>query len=144
MNSVNIELDAYEIAERVFNDKNDFDNNISFDSIEIETFFEMLLIITIEGMKKFYKDEFDKVDLTKLESKDIERINSYLKKIFIKLNFKVFDILTYSLLNSNQSIRNYKEIEITNSTMLKELNYVVIKNDLNLVYIFNFDYINSS
>ena len=144
MNCVDIELDAYEIAHRVFDDKNELDKNISFDSIDVETFFEMLLIITVEGMKKFYSDNLEKVDLSKLESKDIEKINSYLKKIFIKLNFKIFDLLTYTLLNSNQSLKNYKEVDITNNTLLKELNYVVFKNNSNLVYIFNFDYINSS
>lgn len=144
MNYVDVELDAYEIANRVFDDKNELDKNIAFDSIDVETFFEMLLIITIEGMKKFYSDDLEKVDLTKLESKDIEKINSYLKKIFIKLNFKVFDVLTYTLLNSNQSLKNYKEVDITSNTILKELNYVVFKNDSNLVYIFNFDYINTS
>ena len=144
MNCVDIELDAYEIAHRVFDDKNELDKNISFDSIDVETFFEMLLIITVEGMKKFYSDNLEKVDLSKLESKDIEKINSYLKKIFIKLNFKIFDLLTYTILNSNQSLKNYKEVDITNNTLLKELNYVVFKNNSNLVYIFNFDYINSS
>ena len=144
MNCVDIELDAYEIAHRVFDDKNELDKNISFDSIDVETFFEMLLIITVEGMKKFYSDNLEKVDLSKLESKDIEKINSYLKKIFIKLNFKIFDLLTYNILNSNQSLKNYKEVDITNNTLLKELNYVVFKNNSNLVYIFNFDYINSS
>lgn len=144
MNYVDIELDAYEIAHRVFDDNNELDKNISFNSIDVETFFEMLLIITVEGMKKFYSDDLQKVDLTKLESKDIEKINSYLKKIFIKLNFNVIDVLTYTILNSNKTLNSYKEINITANTNLKELNYLVFKNNSNLVYIFNFDYINSS
>jgi hypothetical protein len=143
MNYVDIELDAYEIANRVFDDENEIDKNISFDNIDVETFFEMLLIITIEGIKKFYGDEFEKIDLTKLDPKDIDKINSYLKKIFIILNFKIFDIMTYNILNNNLSLRNYKEIDITNNTRLNKLNYVVIREDLNLVYIFNFDYLNS-
>jgi len=143
MNYVDIELDAYEIANRVFDDENEIDKNISFDNIDVETFFEMLLIITIEGIKKFYGDEFEKIDLTKLDPKDIDKINSYLKKIFISLNFKIFDIMTYNILNNNLSLRNYKEIDITNNTRLNKLNYVVIREDLNLVYIFNFDYLNS-
>ena len=41
----------------------------------------MLIIVTTEGLKKFYGDENNKVDITNLSQKNIEFINSFLKKI---------------------------------------------------------------
>ena len=54
MNYVDIELDAYEIAEKIFSDSNELNKNFSFENVDVKTFFEMLLIITVEGLKKFY------------------------------------------------------------------------------------------
>ena len=144
MEYVNIELDAYEIANKVFSENSEIDKNISFESIDIKTFFEMMLIITTEGLKKFYGDNDHRVDITKLTIKDIEFINNYLKKIYMCLNFRVLDTINYAILKSQNLIKNYKEMEILNDTQLKDINYIVIKKNLNLVYIFNFDYINSS
>ena len=44
----------------------------------------MLLIITTEGLKKFYGDEKNKVYIGNLSLKDIEKINGYLEKINVK------------------------------------------------------------
>ena len=48
-----IELDAYQIAAKVFSNET-IDTNYSFEDLDLKTLFEMLLIITTEGLKKFY------------------------------------------------------------------------------------------
>ena len=51
METVTLELDAYEIASNVFSDNGDLDNNFTFEDVDLKTLFEMLLIIFTEGLK---------------------------------------------------------------------------------------------
>jgi len=141
MNYVDIELDAYEIADKIFSDNNEFNKNFSFENVDTKTFFEMLLIITLEGLKKFYGNNEGKVDITILSKEDINKINKYLEKINIKLIFTILDTLTYTLYNSNALLENFTDVNITNDTKISSLNYVIKKHELNLVYIVNFDFV---
>lgn len=141
MNYVDVELDAYEIADKIFSDNNEFNKNFSFENVDTKTFFEMLLIITVEGLKKFYGNNEGKVDITILSKEDINKINKYLEKINIKLIFTILDTLTYTLYNSNSLLENFTDVNITNDTKISSLNYVIKKHELNLVYIVNFDFV---
>ena len=141
MNYVDVELDAYEIADKIFSDNNEFNKNFSFENVDTKTFFEMLLIITVEGLKKFYGNKEGKVDITILSKEDIYKINKYLEKINIKLIFTILDTLTYTLYNSNSLLENFTDVNITNDTKISSLNYVIKKHELNLVYIVNFDFV---
>ena len=42
METVTLELDAYEIASNVFSDNGDLDNNFTFEDVDLKTLFEML------------------------------------------------------------------------------------------------------
>jgi|TARA_B110000285_G_C14910338_1_gene507618 hypothetical protein len=141
MNYVDIELDAYEIAEQVFKENSDLNKNFCFENVDTKTFFEMLLIITIEGLKKFYGDENNKVDITLLTKNDVDRLNKYLNKINVKLNFKIYDIVTYTVLVNNKELNNFKDMTITSNTNLKEINYIIKKSDLNIIYAISYDFI---
>jgi hypothetical protein len=141
MNYVDVELDAYEIADKIFSDNNEFNKNFSFENVDTKTFFEMLLIITVEGLKKFYGNNQEKVDITILSKEDIDKINRYLEKINIKLIFTILDTLIYTLYNSNALLENFTDVNITNETKISSLNYVIKKHKLNLVYIVNFDFV---
>lgn len=141
MNYVDVELDAYEIADKIFSDNNEFNKNFSFENVDTKTFFEMLLIITVEGFKKFYGNNEGKVDITILSKEDIDKINKYLEKINIKLIFTILDTLTYTLYNSNALLENFTDVNISNDTKISSLNYVIKKHELNLVYIVNFDFV---
>ena len=48
MDTVTVELDAYEIANKVFSDSGELDNNFTFENVDLKTLFEMLLIIFSE------------------------------------------------------------------------------------------------
>ena len=141
MNYVDIELDAYEIAEQVFKENSDLNKNFCFENVDTKTFFEMLLIITIEGLKKFYGDENNKVDITLLTKNDVDRLNKYLNKINVKLNFKIYDIVTYTVLVNNKELNNFKDMTITSNTNLKEINYIIKKSELNIIYAISYDFV---
>ena len=141
MNYVDIELDAYEIAEKIFSENSELDRNFCFENVDVKTFFEMLLIITVEGLKKYYGDDNDKVNITNLTKNDVDKINKYLQKINVKLNFKIYDIITYTVLVNNKELNDFKDMTITKNTDLKEINYIIKKNEMNIIYAINFDFI---
>ena len=141
MEYVEVELDAYEIAAKIFSDNSELDKNFSFENIDVKTFFEMLLIITVEGLKKYYADENNKVNITNLTKQNVDKINTFLEKIKVKLNFKVYDILSYTIFKENGLIKNFTTMEINDNTKLNTLNYIINKNEINLVYVINFDFI---
>ena len=92
MEIINKSMDAYEIAENLFNNK--FENNnidISTDQ-DLKTYFEMLVIITVEGLKKFFGNENNTVDIELLSKKDFAKLNSYLNHININMNLKIIDM----------------------------------------------------
>jgi hypothetical protein len=141
MNYVDIELDAYEIAIKIFSENSELDRNFCFENVDVKTFFEMLLIITVEGLKKYYGDDNNKVNITNLTKDDVDKINKYLQKINVKLNFKIYDIITYIGLVDKQELKNFTEMTITKNTNLKEINYIIKKNEMNVIYAINFDFI---
>jgi len=141
MNYIDVELDAYEIAEKVFSENNELNRNFSFENVDIKTFFEMLLIITVEGLKKYYGDKNNKVDITILSKDDVDKINKYLEKINVKLQFKIYDILSYMIYKENGLLKNFTDMEIKDNTPLSSINYIIIKQEMNLVYAIHFDLI---
>ena len=116
MNYIDVEMDAYQIAEKVFSENNELNRNFSFENVDVKTFFEMLLIITVEGLKKYYGDENNKVDITILSKDDVDKINKYLEKINIKLQFKIYDILSYMVYKENGLLKNFKDMKINENT----------------------------
>lgn len=140
MNYVDLELDAYEIADKIFSENSELNKNLSFENIDTKTFFEMLLIITVEGLKKYYGDSNNKVDITTLQQKDVDKINKFLEKICVKLNFKIYNNINYTILKNNELLKNFTEMEINNNTKLNTINYIINKHDLNLVYVINYDF----
>jgi hypothetical protein len=141
MNIVEKSLDAYEIANNLYND-NIISNNdiVTIENCDLKTYFEMLLIIFMEGMYKFCQysiNNNNKFDLNAIKPNDIIKINSYFQKIQIKLIFKIFDDVEWQ-----QHINNYKtydKIEINSGTKLEELYsifYVFPK-----VYLVNFTFV---
>ena len=141
MNYVDVEMDAYEIAEKVFSENSELNRNFCFENVDVKTFFEMLLIITVEGLKKYYGDENEKVNITNLTKDDVDKINKYLEKINIKLNFKIYDTITYFIYKENGLLKNFTEMEINDNTPLNSINYIIKKNEMNIIYAINFDFV---
>ena len=119
MNIVEKSMDAYEIAEHIFNDKFSDKDIISIENLGLKDYFEMLSTVFLEGIFKFCKHgitDNNKINLNLLSVDDIIKINSYLNKIKIELKFKIVPFTKW-----NNDYRDYKSVVITNSTKLNEL-----------------------
>ena len=101
-----IELDAYQIAEKVFSSET-IDTNYSFEDLDLKTLFEMLLIIVTEGLKKFYGKN-NKINIAELTDDNISNINSYLKKIGVKTILKTYNNSSWEQLQLNYCLIQWK------------------------------------
>ena len=135
MNIIEKEMDAYEISEEIFNNNN-ITSNFTIHNTELINYFEMLLIITTEGLKKFFSKN-NKINIEELSYNDIEKINTFLKKINIKINFKFFNNIEWN--NNAKKIIPYNKILINNNTNLEELCYIIYS--ISNIYVINFSFI---
>ena len=117
-----IELDAYQIAAKVFSNET-IDTNYSFEDLDLKTLFEMLLIITTEGLKKFYGKN-NRINIIEISDENIENINNYLKKIGVKTILKTYDNSTWDQHQLNYLLPDFRTYKIRNDTKLSDLNYV--------------------
>jgi len=124
MNIVEKSLDAYEIADNLYNDNIINPNDIvTIENCDLKTYFEMLIIIFMEGMYKFCQysiNDNNKFDLNSINPNDIIKINSYFQKIQIKLNFKIFEDTEWHRHHIN-NYKTYDKIEINSGTNLEDL-----------------------
>ena len=137
LNQNEISLDAGEISNLIFShdeiEKEYLESMLNnFNTLDLKTYFEMLLIVTTEGLKKYYGDSEQKVDITNLNSGNIDLINSFLKKIKVELNVNIVSEFEW---NFNERVRktDFRQLVISTSTKLDDLffvlkrgNYVVI------------------
>lgn len=135
MNIIEKEMDAYEISEEIFNNNN-ITSNFTIHNTDLINYFEMLLIITTEGLKKFFSKN-NKINIEELSYNDIEKINTFLKKINIKINFKFFNNIEWN--NNAKKIIPYNKILINNNTNLEELCYIIYS--ISNIYVINFSFI---
>jgi hypothetical protein len=127
-NDNNLHLDAHQIADMVFSDtlsQTDL-SKLEFSSIDLKTYFEMLVIITTEGLKTFYGTDDNKVDVGNLTSEKIDTINQYLKKLKIKLCVDIISRIQWNFGNTHPS---YKELVINRNTELEELKFILDRNN---------------
>ena len=134
MNVIEEEMDAYEISEKIFN-TNNIPCNFTIHNTDLLNYFEMLLLITTEGLKKFYGKN-NKVDINKLSYNDINKINTYLKKINIKMILNYFNRDEWE--NNYKKFIPYNKITISDSTKLDELYYIIHPSN---IYVINFIFI---
>ncbi len=122
MDAQEIELDAYQIADKVFSSKT-IDTNYSFENLDLKTLFEMLIIIVTEGLKKFYGVD-NKINIVELTTENITNINNYMNKIGVKTKLKTYDDNTWNQLQLYYLIQDYRTYNIRDDTKLSDLNFV--------------------
>ena len=127
-NDNNLHMDAYQIADMVFSNtlsQTDL-SKLEFSSIDLKTYFEMLVIITTEGMKKLYGNDDNKVDVGSLTSDKIDAINQYLKKLKINLCVDIISRIQWNFGNIHTS---YKDLIINKNTKLEDLKFILDRNN---------------
>ena len=128
-------LDAYEISNLLYNNK--FDNinvDITVNNHDLNTYFEMCIIITVEGFKFFFSDKNNIVNIETLSLEDFNKINKYLNKLHINMTLKIFNKEDFE----KQNFINYENLIINNNTKLEEFNFIIKKNN---IYVINYNYI---
>ena len=142
MNIVEKTMDAYEIADNLYNDYSINPNDIvTIEKCDMKTYFEMLIIIFMEGLYKFCRysiNENNKFNLNIIDPNDIIKINSYFKKIKIVLNFTIFDVSDWNT-NHKHKYTTYDKLIIHTNTNLNDL-YTVFYVDKN-VYLVYFEHV---
>ena len=123
-------LDAEQLYDMVFIETNS-DNlkKLDFTDIDLRTFFELLIIITVNGIKFLFYNNAEKINIELLTENELIVINRYLSKINIRL---VIDIITEEQIK-NQNINSYKDLLITNKTKLEELKYLLYKSNIFMI-----------
>ena len=123
-------LDAKQLYDMVFIETNS-DNlkKLDFTDIDIRTFFELLIIITVNGIRFLFYNNSEKINIELLTENELIVINKYLSKINIRLDI---EIITEEQIK-NKSIMSYKDIIITNRTKLEELKYLLYKSNIFMI-----------
>jgi hypothetical protein len=139
-NQNEISLDANEISNLVFSsddiEKDYLDSMLnSFKTLDLKTYFEMLLIVTTEGLKKHYGNSNQKVNITNLNSENIQFLNSFLRKIKVELNV---DIVSYNDWNLNENLRktDFRKLVMFKGTTLNDL-FFILDRDAYIIISFN-------
>lgn len=110
---------------------------IEFDLKSLREIFEFLLQFTTMLCKHFYGNDSGNVDLSKLSTTELDKINTYLMCIGFKTNFISLPANSYNI--NHVATKKYDKIKITDNTKLKDL-FFALKCDQNL-HIINFDFI---
>jgi hypothetical protein len=95
----------------------------------------MLIIVTTEGLKKYYGNSDSKVDISNLNQGNIDLMNSFLMKIKVQLNV---EIITPTEWNFNEKSRktDFRKLLITNKTTINDL-YFILNRDAYVVISFS-------
>ena len=128
-------LDAYEISNLLYSNK--FENinvDISVNNQDLKTYFEMCIIITVEGFKYFFSDENNIVNIENLTLDNFQKINKYLNQIQINMDLRILKKEDFE----KENLINYENLEINNSTKLQDFNFIIKKNN---IYVINYNYI---
>ena len=88
--------------------------------------FEQLLMIFVDGLKYFY-GENGKVDINKLNTDDIQKVNSYFLSMNYEVHLDIFPTMNEYIFKYPNYFKDQKHI--TNTTELKDYYYEVYGKD---------------
>ena len=132
-----ISLDAYQIGNIVFSTddiSHEYKESLRqmLSSLDLRTLFEMLMIVTTEGMKKLYGNGNQTVDISLFTDEHINIINSFLNKINFTMLIDVIPAIEWNSEDFKKK-KSYKETIISTSTKLEDLNYILERNDFVII-----------
>ena len=140
MNTVEKEMDVYEIAQNLYSNPEFTYKNCIIHNTDLKNYFEMLIIIVTEGLKLFFGDN-GKVNLDYLEHKDFLKIKEYLKKINIDMHLNQFTHDEWVCNSLYDKYINYDKFNINTSTKLEELYFILNPLNSRIIYVLNFYFI---
>jgi hypothetical protein len=128
-----ISLDAYDIASLVFSNEEidkEYQSSLisNLKSIDLRTYFEMLVIVATEGMKLHYAGPDNMVDVRNITPEHIVYINRFLEKIQVQMVIEVVSRIDWNFDESKRKI-SYKEKIINTRTPLEDLHFILDKDD---------------
>ena len=133
-----IEIDYEDFVENLFQNppKDEKSIVLTLDTENLKELFEKLLSIFHRGSIYFHGDDYDKVDLDKLEYGDFVNLNQYFRSFGINLNFKII---------REEDLNLFKEYVLGKKDMLEysETSDVKYCQDLTMNDVIKYDQINS-
>ena len=126
-----ISLDAHEIANLVFSDEvieDQYKESLIYNlnTLDLRTYFEMLIIVATEGMKQYYAGQDNLVDITNLTQENIDFINGFLCKLKVKMIVDVISRIEWNF-DETKRKKSYKEIIINTKTRLEDMYFILDK-----------------
>ena len=134
-----MEVNTNQLIDQIFNQPPMPTHSIRLSFVEdmnVQDLFEFLLTVFTEGGKKLYGDSEGKINLDMCTDNELNIINDYCKSIGFKFIMDKYDPADAQYIDFNAMY--YKNIKITDRTLLKELHLTMHckKN----IYVLTFDY----
>jgi hypothetical protein len=110
----------------------DMDKNINLHT------YEQLLMIFVDGLKYFYGDSNNKVNVDILSIQDFDKINQYLKSMNYEVKLEIFETINEYRFKFPNVFKNQENI--TNQTKLEDFYYEIFNSE-NKVFRISFKYL---
>ena len=110
----------------------DMDKNINLHT------YEQLLMIFVDGLKYFYGDSNNKVNVDILSIQDFDKINQYFKSMNYEVKLEIFETINEYRFKFPNVFKNQENI--TNQTKLEDFYYEIFNSE-NKVFRISFKYL---
>jgi hypothetical protein len=159
LDSINLEGDIYQLAQKVFSVKPGPPNSIcpSFDGLSLKETYEELMIFLVEGLKIKYgqaqtksaeqvqtksaeqaQQQQGKIELQNLTPTELLEMNAYMQSLGLVLKLDVYSVADWYF-DKGLDYIPYDKLEITQKTPLSALHYAfLIQNNY---YVVAFDFL---
>ena len=132
------ELDLDKIIDTIFSKEPQpkFSIQLQFENSNVKELFEIMLMITTNGMRLQYGTPEGKVNLGDLKKKDIQKFNQYMNSFGMSI---FIDTENYNLNKDYEGLKYTNQV-INASTELKSLKFPMLQPN-GIVYIISFDFL---
>lgn len=132
------ELDLDKLIDTIFSKEPQpkFSIQLQFENSNVKELFEIMLMITTNGMRLQFGTPEGKVNLGDLKKKDIQKFNQYMNSFGMSI---FIDTENYNLNKDYEGLK-YNNQNITSSTELKSLKFPMLQPN-GIVYIISFDFL---
>ena len=132
------ELDLDKLIDTIFSKEPQpkFSIQLQFENSNVKELFEIMLMITTNGMRIQFGTPEGKVNLGDLKKKDIQKFNQYMNSFGMSI---LIETENYNPSRDYEGLK-YNNQNITSSTELKSLKFPMLQPN-GIVYIISFDFL---